>query len=209
MRARVYIDGFNVYYRLLRSSEYKWTDFRKLSEQLLKPDDTIDLIRYFTADVSERAGDEEAPIRQRTYFRALKTVDGFEIFKGKFLAKRITRPLVGQDKRYVDVHDTEEKGSDVNLATYLLRDAFMDEFDVALVLSQDTDLIEPLRVVKSELGKTVILGWMDKSNPGKKHKQVSTAIRHVSKSMLAKSQFPNPVIGRGGLKIQRPDSWGQ
>ena len=147
MRARVYIDGFNVYYRLLKNSKLKWTDFRSLSEKLLFESDEIDVIKYFTADVSRRAGDEDAPTRQQTYFRALKTIPGFEIHKGKFLAKKIIRPLVGQSRRYVDVHDTEEKGSDVNLASHLLMDAFQDKYDVALVLSQDTDLIEPLRMV--------------------------------------------------------------
>lgn len=207
MRARVYIDGFNVYYRLLKNSGLKWTDFSLLSQELLEKGDEIDCIRYFTADVTKRAGDEEAPLRQQTYFRALKTIDGFEIHKGTFLSKSITRPLVGQDHRYVDIHDTEEKGSDVNLASYLLLDAFQNKFDVALVLSQDTDLIEPLRMVTQTLGKQVVLGWMDKSSPGKKHKMASSFIRHINKGMLRRSQFPNPVIGKGGRKILRPDSW--
>lgn len=207
MRARVYIDGFNVYYRLLRHSDLKWTNFRSLSQELLADDDEIDVIRYFTADVTKRAGDEEAPLRQQTYFRALRTIEGFEIHKGTFLSKSITRPLVGQEHRYVDVHDTEEKGSDVNLASHLLMDAFQDKFDLALVLSQDTDLIEPLRMVSQDLGKTVVLGWMDKSCPGKQHKRVVSFIRHISKGMLRRSQFPDPVIGRGGRKIFRPDNW--
>lgn len=51
------------------------------------------------------------------------------------------------------VFKSEEKGSDVNLASYLLLDAFRSDADTFVVLSNDTDLVEPLRIVKHELGK--------------------------------------------------------
>lgn len=207
MRARVYIDGFNLYYRALRHSRFKWTDLRELSRHLLDDGDVIECIRYFTADVSPRAGDPDAPIRQQTYFRALKTIPELKIHKGKFLPKIITRPLVGREAEYVKVHDTEEKGSDVNLASHLLMDAFSDAFDVALVLSQDTDLLEPIRMVREDLQKDVIIGWMEQNSPGKKHRQIASAIRHISQRMIRESQFANPVIGVGGVQLFRPASW--
>ncbi len=210
MKASVYIDGFNLYYRRLKRSKHKWINLRLLAEELLEDDDEIGAIKYFTADVTKRAGDEDAPTRQQSLFRTLKTIDGFEIHKGRFLPKTIRRPLLGQEKSFVLVRDTEEKGSDVNLASHLLMDAFKDEFDIAIVMSQDTDLIEPLRMVTESLGKIVVVAWLEKhSQPGKKHKMASTHIRHIQEGMLSRSQFPNPVIGRGGLKIWRPESWGQ
>ncbi|AMM22879.1 hypothetical protein AX769_22400 (plasmid) [Frondihabitans sp. PAMC 28766] len=57
----------------------------------------------------------------------------------------------------VDVWRPEEKGSDVNLATYLVRDAFLDAADVYVVVSNDSDLEESVRVVASELGKRLFL----------------------------------------------------
>jgi hypothetical protein len=105
------------------------------------------------------------------------------------------------------VHNTEEKGSDVNLATSLLSDAFQGRFEAALILSQDTDLIAPLKIVKHELGLIVGLGWFEQNQPGKKHRQVSDFIRHISPAMLKRSQFPDPVIGRGGTKICKPVEW--
>ena len=41
----------------------------------------------------------------------------------------------------------EEKGSDVNLATYLVADGFRDLYDTAVVVSNDSDLAEPLKLV--------------------------------------------------------------
>lgn len=207
MRARIFIDGFNFYHRKLKHSKTKWTDLKKLSEELLATTDTVERIRYFTADVSPRAGDEDAPFRQQAYFRALKTIPELEIHKGTFLTKSIHRPIVGQEQTYVFVHDTEEKGSDVNLASYLLMDGFCDLYDVALVMSQDTDLLEPLRMVKEELGKIVIVAWFEDSQPGKRHRKVASSVRHVSDGMLRRSQFPNPVLGKGGVKLYRPESW--
>ncbi|WP_299877371.1 NYN domain-containing protein [uncultured Sulfitobacter sp.] len=207
MRARVYIDGFNFYYRRLKKSKTKWTDLKKLSYEVLSEGDIIDCIRYFTADVSPRAGDPSAPHRQETYFRALKTIPELTIHKGKFLTKTITRPLVKDGVTMVTVHDTEEKGSDVNLASHLLMDAFSESFDVALVFSQDTDLLEPLRMVTQELQKTVVLAWFENPQPGKKHRQAVSAVRNISDGMLRRSQFPKTVLGQGGVKIHRPESW--
>jgi uncharacterized LabA/DUF88 family protein len=207
LRVRVYVDGFNLYYRALQKSEFKWLDLQRLSRELLSESDDIDLIRYFTADVSPRAGDESAPTRQQAYLRALRTLAGIDIQKGSFLPRPILRPLVGQEKSRVLVHNTEEKGSDVNLATSLLSDAFQGRFEAALILSQDTDLIAPLKIVKHELGLIVGLGWFEQNQPGKKHRQVSDFIRHISPAMLKRSQFPDPVIGRGGTKICKPVEW--
>jgi len=67
---------------------------------------------------------------------------------GHFLSHEIYMPLVmlpGQPQKYAKVIKTEEKGSDVNLATHLLHDAHMGRFDVAVVVSNDSDLLEPIK----------------------------------------------------------------
>lgn len=207
MRVRVYVDGFNLYYRLLKRSRYKWTNLSLLASKLVFPSDSIESIRYFTADVTVRAGDPGAPSRQQDYFRALKTLPELSIHKGKFLAKEINRPLVGSEDKIVRVHDTEEKGSDVNLASHLLMDGFNDSYEVALVMSQDTDLIQPMRMVVEDLNKILVVAWFESGQPGKQLRSIASAVRHVSPKMLLSSQFPNPVVGRGGVKIYRPKEW--
>lgn len=207
MRVRVYIDGFNLYYRCLRKTPFKWLDVKQLSQLLLGEEYQIECIKYFTADVSPRSGDEGAPLRQQAYIRALKTIPELEVYKGNFLAKVISRPLVDDPTKFVRVHDTEEKGSDVNLASHLLMDGFCEAFDVALVISQDTDLIEPIRMVVTELEKPVIMGWSEKDSPSKKHKLLASRFPRIRRSTLSKAQFANPVIGQGGAKIYCPAEW--
>ena len=67
-------------------------------------------------------------------------------------------PLVkqpGEYQNYARVVKTEEKGSDVNIATHLLHDAHMNRFDVAVVVSNDSDLLAPIKIVRYELNKRV------------------------------------------------------
>lgn len=136
MRTRVYVDGYNLYYACLKGTPYKWLDLLALARQQL-PRNTIDKLRYFTAQVSARPHDPDQPVRQRVYFRALQTAPEIEIHLGHFLTHEITMPdaAAWQAGRYrpVRVMKTEEKGSDVNLASHLLMDAFEDTFDVAVM----------------------------------------------------------------------------
>jgi uncharacterized LabA/DUF88 family protein len=53
------------------------------------------------------------------------------------------------------VDKTEEKGSDVNLAAHLVRDAFRAAFQVAVLITNDSDLAEPVRIVRQELNLPV------------------------------------------------------
>ena len=157
IRANVYIDGLNLYYRALRGTPYRWLDVGKLA-QLLLPRSRISRIRYFTALVANRPDDPTQAQRQQAYLRALETIHGLTIHHGHLLPKTKRRPLARPPltgPRTAEILDTEEKGSDVNLASYLLLDGFDDEYDLAVVVSNDSDLVLPIRMVRSRLGKQV------------------------------------------------------
>ena len=49
--------------------------------------------------------------------------------RGRFLTKEKWRPTVRDPSVYIEVRDTEEKGSDVNLASFLLNDGYLDRYD--------------------------------------------------------------------------------
>ena len=124
----------------MRKTPYRWLDLQKLC-QLLLPRNTIIQIKYFTALVSARPDDPNQTVRQQVYLRALATLPNVSIHYGHFLTHEITMPRVpvpGRRQEYVRVIKTEEKGSDVNLATHLLHDAHMGRFEVAVVVSNDS-----------------------------------------------------------------------
>lgn len=156
MPTNVYVDGFNLYYGCLKSSPYKWLDLEALCKKLL-PRDDIGRIRYFTARVAARH-DPQTPMRQQVYLRALETSSVISVHYGHFLTHptKMRRASVhkGQDPM-VKVIKTEEKGSDVNLATFLLLDAFKKDCDTAVVISNDSDLKLPIEVAQNELGVRV------------------------------------------------------
>jgi NYN domain len=207
MRVAVYVDGFNVYYRALKHTHYKWLDPLILAQSLLDAQDEIVMVRYFTARISSRAGDPDAPRRQEIYLKALRTIPQMRIHYGRFLAKTKIRPLVGFDDCFVEIQDTEEKGSDVNLASYLIHDGWLGLYDAALVMSQDSDLCEPMRMVKEELEKPLGIVWLDGQQPSKHFRRSSSFVRHVTSSRLDAAQFPDTIMGRDGHLIRKPDRW--
>lgn len=157
VRTIVYVDGFNLYYGAVRGTPY--LDLAALCRKLLRPEDEITAIKYFTAIVSARADDPDAPVRQQMYIRALATIPFLTVHYGHFLSNVVRMPLarslhMGGRAHYVDVLKTEEKGSDVNLATHLLHDAHMDRFSLGIVVTNDSDLVEPIRIAREEIGKS-------------------------------------------------------
>jgi uncharacterized LabA/DUF88 family protein len=148
----VYIDGFNLYYGALKKTPYRWLDLGKLAEALL-PSDTIQELHYFTARVSSRPYNPTAAHDQGLYIRALKTLPNLHIKYGQFTTHSVPMYLTNVDPpQKVWVDKTEEKGSDVNLASHLLRDAYGKRFEVAVIVTNDSDLAEPVRIVAQEIG---------------------------------------------------------
>ena len=157
MKANVYIDGLNLYYGALKNTRFKWLNPARLCELIL-PAFEVKRIEYFTALVRPRPDRRDRRIRQQVYLRALRTVPDLDIVLGRFLTSEVHMPVADYRSfrtRYVQVVKTEEKGSDVNLASHMLRDGFRGGYDVAVLLKNDSDLIEPIRIVKEELGLMV------------------------------------------------------
>ncbi len=145
MKTNVYVDGFNLYYRALKGTPYKWLNLDALCKFLL-PGHEINRIKYYTAHVTGRPSDPDEPTRQQTYLRALRTLPNISIILGTFLTNEVWAMRVDKSER-VRVFKTEEKGSDVNLASHLINDGYRREYEQAIVITNDSDLVEPIRVV--------------------------------------------------------------
>jgi uncharacterized LabA/DUF88 family protein len=207
IRTNVYIDGFNLYYGALRKTPYKWVNPRTLC-QLLLPRNPVAEIKYFAALVTARPGDPDQSVRQQLYFRALRTLPGLSVHLGHFLSHEVTMPLPpvpGHRQQYVRVIKTEEKGSDVNLATHLLHEAHMGRFDLAVIISNDSDLLEPIKIVREVLGKKVGI-----LNPQKRPSRALLPhidfIKPIRAGVLAASQFPAMMRDQHGL-FTKPARW--
>lgn len=204
----VYIDGFNLYYCALKGTPYKWLNHLELVNKLL-PKNRVDKIKYFTARISARPGDPDQPTRQQAYLRALQTIPNLEIIEGHFLTHPVrmalAHPVPGLPK-VVEVVKTEEKGSDVNIATHMLVDAHRSLYDVAVLISNDSDLAEPVKAVKETFGKPVIILNPELNHPSYELKKHATFVKPIRSGVLAASQFPPKLTDRNGT-FTKPASW--
>ncbi len=207
MRTIVYVDAFNLYYGALKGTPYKWLDLQALCRIMIARNEVIG-IKYFTARVQPRPGDPGQPNRQSIYLRALFTLPNTQVIYGHYLSHVVWMPLaypVEGIKPFAQVIKTEEKGSDVNLASHLLVDATDNAFECAVIISGDSDLVAPIRFVLNRFHKTVGV-----INPQKKPcKILQTTARfykHIREAALQASQFP-PVLTDKAGSFHKPPSW--
>jgi NYN domain len=206
VRTSVYIDGFNLYYAL-KPTRYKWLDVSQLC-RLMLPKNTIHRIRYFTARLVARPGNPGQLQRQDVYLRALGTIQILSVHLGTFLSN--PKEVVLADSppghpRFVRIIHTEEKGSDVNLATHLLLDGFRGDYEVAVVISNDSDLMEPIRVVREEL-KLPIGVLCPHDNPSRQLRSAASFWREIRTATLAKAQFADVLTDEAG-EFHKPERW--
>lgn len=211
----LYIDGFNLYYGALKDTPYKWLNPVLLVGKLF-PRNQIVSVKFCSAKISPLPGNPDAPTRQQTYWRALRTIPGLEIVEGHFRCREKRMKVVKPPPRTIEVFNTEEKGSDVNLASHLLLDAFRNRFDVAIVISGDSDLLSPIRMVREELGKAVgVINPQLTSGPYKRPdkrgsaglKQAASFYRgDLSDSQVSGSVFPDILTDAQGA-FHKPAAW--
>jgi len=206
VRTYVYIDGFNLYYGAVKGTRFKWLDLHALARTILDPRHNILRLKYFTAIVSARPNDPEKPHRQKTYIRALETfIPNIGVYYGHFLSHRQTAPLAEEREglKFAKVIRTEEKGSDVNLAVHLLNDAWKGVYDCAVVVSNDSDLAEALKLVREEHRKRI--GIISPRRPvSHALRNCADFVRYIHRPTLRACQLPDPIPD---TSIRKPHLW--
>lgn len=119
---------------------------------------------------------------------------------------RLAQPPPGGSNT-AEVIKTEEKGTDVHIAAHTLRDAFRKDCDLVVLVSNDSDLCEPLRMVKEKYGVDIgILNPFDR--PSRWLRQVEPSFMKPIRAGAARdSQLPDPVPLGNGREVRRPKEW--
>ena len=208
LKTYAYVDGFNLYYRALKGTQCKWLNIDALL-RIVYPKNTIICIRYFTANVKPLPHDPNQPTRQRVYLRALRTLPNVKIHLGQFTSHEVRLPMVStlgtNAVRFARVLKSEEKGSDVNLAAHLVNDAHLGRFEAAIVVTNDSDLIEPIRIVTQGVGLPV--GVLNPcSQPAGGLRRAATFYTVLRKNIPSRCQFPAQMNDKGG-SFQKPQTW--
>lgn len=208
-RTNVYIDGFNLYYGALRGTPHKWLDVDALCRALL-PRHDIARIRYFIAKVDPRPHDPDQPVRQLAYLRAISTRPNVEVHYGSFITKPVSLPTEasaasGGPLQYERVIRAEEKGSDVNLAAHLLMDAFRKDAECAVIISNDSDLLTPIRMARNELG-LLVGALLPRERGSIELKKTVNFWKPIRAGALGACQLPSPLRDANGT-ISKPARW--
>lgn len=196
-----YIDGYNLYYGLRSKNwqKYYWLNLREMVQRLLRPDQVLARVKYFTTRVKQPADKRR---RQALYLEALQTLNDFEIYYGHFLDDTVTCGNCGHSW-----HHPHEKMTDVNIAVQLMCDAFQGVFDTALLVSADGDLVGPIDAVRTLFpSKWVVVAFPPNRYSRALEISASKSI-HIGRRTLAKSCFPEQVTTASGHILQRPASW--
>ncbi len=218
MRTIVYVDGYNLYYGLLRKSKLKWLDLYALFKDHVL-DEAAELIevRYYTAPVLGRMSDsEESPQRQRLYLQALRKQrpQGLTIIEGRILAstpyQRLYKPIPeAPHLTKVQVYDFNEKKTDVNLASDMLAGAWTGAYDQVVLCSNDSDLEGALATIR-RYHPNIRIGLVAPI-PGDDHRRIATDLSQyadwkkiLSPVHIANAQLPDRIPHS---RLQKPDTW--
>jgi hypothetical protein len=213
-----YIDAFNLYYGCLFATHHKWLNLHGFCQASF-PGHQVQRIRYFTARIPANPHDPDKPVRQDTYFRALRTLPVLSIHEGHYIRKAVKMPLhpipnPPAPPTVVKVVKSEEKGSDVNLASYLLVDAADNDCEGAVIVTNDSDLALPVQLVRTKFRRKVLV-LHSCSRPGRGPSielRKAAGLRSgnppliVDPALLAAHQFP-PILADMTGTFHKPMSW--
>ena len=124
--------------------------------------------------------------------------------RGNRNGSRRRRGMLILDAVIAEFHTKEGKGSDVNLAVHLLNDAWKGLFEAAVVISNDTDLVLPIRMVSRERNLPVFVVCPGRWQVAPQLREAATHIRHIRSGMLRAAQFPETL---SGTTITKPAGW--
>lgn len=204
-RSIVYVDGFNLYYGALKGDPYKWLNLGRYFA-LLRPDDDIQIIRYFSAPVNGPSTD------QATYLRALATDPLVEIILGKFKRKNVrcrVRSCAHTGERMFPA--VEEKRTDVNIAVSMLDDAYQDLADRFILVSGDSDLVPAVARIKQRFSSKQVIVYVPSRDPTRgaavEIRTAADSHKTLPLQLLRHAQFPQTLTDGTGQPIVRPSDW--
>lgn len=191
---------------------------------MLLPGHTITRVNFYTAKVKSPPHDPHKATRQDTYWRALESIPQIKVEKGKYLTLKKKLPwrepkLLSKLKTWcckaewarrfmgpflICVIKEEEKRSDVNLATQLVLDAVDGAFECAVVISNDTDLLTPIEVVKKRFRYPI--GLIGGAHPNSEMLKAVDFYKEARPGVLSAYQFPPEITDARGT-FRKPKTW--
>lgn len=209
-RTIIYIDGFNLYFGLVQQGwrKYLWLDLAKFAESILRPDQLLVRVNYFTSEIT---GPPDKLARQRSYLAAVRTLGAVTIHRGRYESDQVRCVQCGVAMACPACqkvwYDNNEKMTDVKIATGMLVDAFHDRYDDAILVSGDADQKPAIEHVRKLYPKKNVLVCFPPARKSYDLQTVASGIVAVTEETFRKSQFETVVITSPGRSVTKPASW--
>ena len=199
-RVIAYIDGSNLYFGMVDAGlKYcKWLDVKKLMESFLDSGQSLVAVKFFTSRLTH---DEAKEARQATYLDALELA-GVDLIFGSCHSQTIE--CYQCNHKWVT---PTEKMTDVNLATHLLMDAHLDAYDVAFVVSGDTDFTPCVEAVNESFAAKSVVMLFPPLRENETLEEEARSSQLITKEKLIECQFPMKLVGNDGIELQKPAGW--
>jgi hypothetical protein len=200
LRAAVFIDGFNLYHAIKELGEphLKWVNLYALSERLIRQNETLVQVVWCTAA-------HKNPSKQLRWREFRKAVEHFGVttMVGHFTEEKRTC-----DRGHIYDQPTEKEG-DVNLAIALISDAHLDKYDVAYLVTADSDQLATVKMFNLRFPNKRIISV---APPGRPHSKAIIQHSHGNKAIkrdtIAQCLLPGPtIIVDGTLIASRPPNY--
>lgn len=199
-RVIVYIDGFNLYFGMVDAGieNCKWLNIKALIDSYITHNQELIEIKYFTSRITNQPSKQK---RQNSYLEALETT-GINLIYGLYKAKEIECHNCGHNWSI-----SNEKMTDVNIATHLLLDAFNDRFDTAILISGDSDLVPPIKAIHNQFNKKVVSVFFPPERHNITVAGAAKGSQIIGKKKIKDNQFPLTVTKIGGYILTKPENW--
>jgi len=212
-RVGCYIDGFNLYFGMREAElrRFYWLNVSSLASGFLADGQVLAYTKYFTARIiggrntdnsAHRAARDAKRQRQTNYLEALESTGRVQIIEGHYREDDMQCNGCGRVWS-----SPEEKMTDVNIATQLIFDAFANVFDIAIIVSGDSDLVPPIREIKRHITAKRIYVAFPPARYSNELRKASHERFRINAEMLENSQFPDQVHLARGYTLTRPESW--
>lgn len=200
-RVMFFIDGFNFYHSLKAKKKYHkylWLNYKALSQCVIRANETISGVLYFSA---YPLYDDEKTKRHKIYVSALKS-EGVAIVLSNFKDKE---KFCNRCRQWYWTR--EEKQTDVSVGVYLYREAHFDNYDKAVLVTNDTDLVPAIKVVKQSFPQKKVGVLFPIDRQAAELKQVCDFWIYTKRQHLKRSQFPERITLPSGVVLKRPPGW--
>jgi len=206
LRGAVYVDGFNLYHALaeLKQPHLKWLNLRRLSEVIARGHATeigevVFCTAYFPGDTGKRA-------RHRAYVDALRNVDVQTLIGHTTKEPMDCEREKGGCGRKWDA--PREKETDINVALAAFHGAMTNAYDVAFIVSADTDQVATFLHLRRYFPNKHLVSVVPPGRPVSAHLQsVAQKTFKLNTVHIDESVFPHLVTRDGLPAIRRPPEY--